>query len=259
MELAQRAPHPALASHVRHLSGWHERTEGPLRRKELPGARAVLIVSLGPSMTVDGRRFTSFAAGLHETPAQTEHAGEICGVEAYLTPLGARRLFGVPMGELTGQVVELEDLIGSSDLAERLHETPGWPARLTLFERWIARRVLEAPAASAELEWAWRRLVNSGGTVPVGELAAELGRSRRHLAAAFREQLGLPPKALARLLRFERAVARLRAGADLATLALDCGYFDQAHFSRDFRAFTGMTPTGYRDVTSVQDFTSIAA
>ena len=72
--------------------------------------------------------------------------------------------------------------------------------------------------------------------MPVGVLAQELGRSRRHLAASFREQLGMPPKALARLLRFERAVERLRGGADLAELALDCGYYDQAHFNRDFKA-----------------------
>ncbi len=62
----------------------------------------------------------------------------------------------------------------------------------------------------------------------------------------FREELGVPPKALARILRFERAVGRLRAGDDLAALALDAGYYDQAHFNRDFRAFAGATPTAYR-------------
>ena len=99
--------------------------------------------------------------------------------------------------------------------------------------------MLDAPPVAPELEWAWRRLMETGGGVPVGALAQELGRSRRHLAASFREQIGMPPKALARLLRFERAVERLRGGADLAELALDCGYYDQAHFNRDFRQFAG--------------------
>jgi AraC-like DNA-binding protein len=85
----------------------------------------------------------------------------------------------------------------------------------------------------------------SDGAVPIGELAAELGWSRRHLAVRFREELGMAPKALARLLRFERAVKRLRAGDELADLALDAGYYDQAHFNRDFRAFAGTTPTQY--------------
>ena len=62
----------------------------------------------------------------------------------------------------------------------------------------------------------------------------------------------MPPKAVGRILRFERAVARLRAGDDLGALALDCGYYDQAHFNRDFREFAGVTPTALR-VPFVQD------
>ena len=166
-----------------------------------------------------------------------------------MTPLGARRFFGLPMGEITGQVVELEDLIGGSaarELAERLAVASDWPTRLDLFERTIARRVLGAPPVPTELEWAWQRLLETDGAVPITDLAAELGRSRRHLAVRFREEIGMTPKALARLLRFERAVQRLRAGDELGDLALDAGYYDQAHFNRDFREFTGSTPTAYR-------------
>jgi AraC-like DNA-binding protein len=247
MPLAGRPPHPALRRDIRTLTGWYERTDGRLRRRELPGARIVLVVSFGPRMDVDGRTFTSFAAGLYDAPALTEHAGFGHGIQSYMTPLGARRFFGLPMGEIAGQTVELEDLIGPAahELAERLAETPDWPTRVDRFERAIAARVLTAPPVASELEWAWDRLVESGGAVPIGELAAELGWSRRHLAARFRSELGMTPKALARLLRFERAAARLRAGDDLADLALDAGYYDQAHFNRDFRAFAGTTPTEY--------------
>jgi AraC-like DNA-binding protein len=248
MELVARAPHPALASQVRSLAGWHEREDGPVRRTELPGGRVVLIVSFGPRTDVDGRRFTSFVAGVHDTPALTEHDGEGHGLEVYFSPIGARRFFGMPMGELARRVVELEDLIGAeaSELAERLYELPGWDARLALLERVVAERVLAAPPLPAELEWAWRRLFESDGAVPVGGLAAELGWSRRHLSATVARELGLPPKALARILRFERAVGRLREGADLAAVALDSGYYDQAHFNRDFKQFTGATPTEFR-------------
>jgi AraC-like DNA-binding protein len=260
IEVVTRAPHPALAPHVRSLAGWHERADGPVRRAELPGGRIVLVVSFGPTLDVDGGRFGSFVAGLHDAPALTEHAGEGHGIQAYLTPLGARRLLGMPMGELTGRVVELEDLLGrdAAELAERLAEAPGWAARFRLLERAIAERTLEAPPVAPELEWAWRRLHATDGSVPIGALAAELGWSRRHLAKTVREELGLAPKPLARLLRFERAVERLRAGAALADVALDSGYYDQAHFNRDFRGFAGVTPTEYR-VTSVQDMRSVTA
>ena len=248
MAIVGRAPHPALRRHIRTLTGWHERTDGPLRRRELPGGRIVLVVSFGPRLDVDGRTFTSFAAGLHDAPAITEHDGYGYGIQSYMTPLGARRFFGLPMGEITGQVVELEDLIGAPaarELAERLATASDWTARLDLFERAIARRVLAAPPVPTELEWAWQRLLESDGAVPITDLAAELGRSRRHLAVRFREELGMTPKSLARLLRFERAVQRLRAGDELGDLALDAGYYDQAHFNRDFRAFAGTTPTEY--------------
>jgi len=260
MELATRAPHPALARHVRSLAGWRERADGPVRRAELPGGRIVLVVSLGPTLDVDGRRFGSFVAGLHDAPALTEHAGEGHGIQAYLAPLGARRVLGMPMGELTRQVVDLEDLLGPAahELAERLAGAPSWASRLALLERAIAERVVRAPPVAPELEWVWRRLSESHGAVPIGSLAAELGWSRRHLAATVSRELGMAPKALARLLRFERAVERLRAGAALADAALDSGYYDQAHFNRDFKAFAGRTPTDYR-VTSVQDIRSVAA
>jgi AraC-like DNA-binding protein len=248
MEIVGRAPHPALAAHVRTFAGWHERADGPVRRHELPGGRVVLVVSFGPSLDIDGRSFTSFAAGLHDAPVLTEHAGLGHGIQAYLSPLGARRLFGMPMSELTRDVVALEDLLGPAahELAERLATAPDWATRFDLFERAIARRVLEAAPVAPELEWAWLRLLATGGAVPVAELASELGWSRRHLAVRFRDELGMPPKALARILRFERALERLQAGHDLADLALDAGYYDQAHFNRDFRAFAGTTPTRFR-------------
>jgi AraC-like DNA-binding protein len=79
----------------------------------------------------------------------------------------------------------------------------------------------------------------------VNELAGELGCSRRHLARSFGSELGLPPKALARVLRFEHAVGLMRSGRELADVAYSCGYYDQPHFNRDFRALAGTTPSDY--------------
>ena len=72
-----------------------------------------------------------------------------------------------------------------------------------------------------------------------------MGCSRKHLIAQFRDRIGLPPKRVARLIRFGRAVDRLtrQPHRGLAEIALDCGYADQAHLNRDFRQFTGGPPT----------------
>jgi len=89
--------------------------------------------------------------------------------------------------------------------------------------------------------------VENAGSITIGEMAAEIGFSRKHLTAQVREQLGLPPKMVARVLRFNRAIRAAEVGneAGWAAIAQDCGYFDQPHFIRDFVAFSGMTPSEF--------------
>ena len=83
--------------------------------------------------------------------------------------------------------------------------------------------------------------------MPISGLVDQLGVSRRHLAALFRREVGLTPKAAARVLRFEHTLAAFddpRAHS-LADVAVGCGYYDQAHLNREFRTFAGCTPTEY--------------
>jgi transcriptional regulator GlxA family with amidase domain len=132
--------------------------------------------------------------------------------------------------------------------------------------------VAAARPPAPELEEAWRRLVATAGAVSVSELAREAGWSRRHFTARFTRAAGLSPKTFARVLRFRRASALLAAagGPSLCEIALDCGYYDQAHLNRDFRAFAGCSPTelmarrlpaGYaaQEVAFVQDGARAAA
>jgi AraC-like DNA-binding protein len=133
-------------------------------------------------------------------------------------------------------------------------------------DAWLLRRLADAERPDPAVEHAFARLVRTHGAVPVAELVRETGWSRRHLAARFRTQVGLAPKAFGRILRFRRAASELTRpdGRSLAEIALDCGYYDQAHLNRDFREFAGRTPTeliaarlpdgGFQDqVTFVQD------
>ncbi len=101
------------------------------------------------------------------------------------------------------------------------------------------------PDRSPEVDWAWRRLVAASGAIEVRTLAEEVGWSRRHFGERFRQELGLAPKVVARVLRFEQAYGLLRQPRrpGLAELAARCGYFDQAHLTRDWRDLAGCTPT----------------
>jgi AraC-like DNA-binding protein len=90
-------------------------------------------------------------------------------------------------------------------------------------------------------------LETSHGLVPVSALADAAGVSGNHLAAQFKSHVGVTPKRVARIYRFARLILSVDAlrAVDWAELAHTTGYFDQAHFSREFKEFTGHTPRDY--------------
>ncbi len=258
----ERSPHPALRPHV--AGGyWGYREAGPpVRRVEVAQSGVVLVVSLGPRLAVDGAVHGSFLAGLYDAPVVLDHDGSQLAIQVTFTPVGARILLRRPLGDLARETAALEDVLGreAGELAERLAGLGGWVARFAALDAWLLRRLRAAEPLRADVAHAWERIAATGGGVPVGALCAELGCSRRHLAARFGEELGLGPKAVGRLVRFERAVAGVRAGRPLADVAADCRYADQAHLTREFATLAGMPPAAYRrQVTNVQDGSAAAA
>jgi AraC-like DNA-binding protein len=259
LEIVHGEPDPRLRACVRRYFGYFERGSGFSHTRELPSADVTLIIGFGPPIGIayprrNGaipERRTSFVAGMHDSYAVVQADEWQSGIEVNLTPLGTYLLLGVPMEALTNRVVELEDVLGAAAplLVERLHDTPGWGARFELLDAFVAARVVEARAPSPSVAWAWKRLGEKRGRLDIGALAGELGCSRNHLIAQFREQVGLPPKTVARILRFRGVLERLERGngTPLARIAPDCGYYDQSHLNRDFREFAGITPTEFMD------------
>ena len=248
-EMVSRDAGPGLRGLVGSYTGYVERSAEPLCRREVPSGDVTLILSPGSKLSLPDGRHTSFLAALHDSHTLVEHDGFQEGIEVHLTPLGARAVFGVPMHELTNRVVELDDLLGrpGEELIERLWDARSWEQRFIVLDEAIAARVERAPRPESELAWAWGRMRSSAGRARVGGLAEELGWSHRRLIERFREGIGLAPKTLGRVLRFER-VSRLLQQVEeprLAEVAFDCGYFDQAHLNRDFRQFAGTTPGDY--------------
>ena len=247
MAFVVREPHPSLRNDFAHYVGFEERTDAPLSRLEVPFAGAALIISLGTRWRMNGAfERESFIAGVHDESTLVTHDGYAWGLEIHFTPLGARRFLGMPGSELTNQIVELSEVLPEADaLVEELYGLPTWEARFDRLETAVLARAHAAPRLPPAVEFAWRRLRDTHGRAPVAHIAGELGCSRRHLSKSFGAELGLPPKALARVLRFQRAVGLLRDGGELADVAFTCGYSDQPHFNRDFRALAGITPTDF--------------
>lgn len=247
-------PAPALRNIVYRAADFQERS-APLRRLESPMVGMVLVVSLGPDMDIDGRRIGSFVAGVWDRPTVTGHYGEQAGYQLYLDVLGARRLLGVPACELANRLVALEDVVGrfARELAERLAGAPCAHERHVIAQRLLTGRLCAGDTPAREVVYVLERLRTTRGKTRVEALAAEVGWSRRHLAARFRETVGLPPKALGRLFRVEHAAQRVRAGDRLADIAYEAGYADQAHFNREFRELVGCTPSEFPFVQDALD------
>jgi AraC-like DNA-binding protein len=197
-----------------------------------------------------------------------------------LTPIGAHLLLGTPMHLLTDRTLALQDVDSqfSRPLTSHAEAADDWTARFNIVENMIAARLASVPSPPAGLLHSWRMLQESPNHVDLARLPVEFGCSRRHLIAQFHKYFGMAPKMIARLSRFQLAVAavhRLRrrgryaegkpyldCQADdmvraappamrFADLAVGCGYYDQSHFINEFRAFSGMSPleflqrTGY--------------
>ncbi len=130
------------------------------------------------------------------------------GVTVGLSPAGVSELLGVPMRDLTGQIIPLSDVVGTraGELVERLASASGWDGRFAALDEMLAGWAAAAGAGDPGVSEAWRRLHRSGGRCRVGDLAGGLGIGRRQLERGFREQLGISPGTVGRIARFQRAV-----------------------------------------------------
>ncbi|MZG13744.1 helix-turn-helix domain-containing protein [Streptomyces sp. SID5914] len=248
-ELVPAVPSPPLRPYVKGYLGFLE-SGASVRRRGLPFSSVLVILTFGEwLMASDERqplaRHSSLVRGLSRASVVYQHDAYAHGLLLDLTPLGTTLLFGVTGAELRDRIVPLDALLGceAEVLMARLLKLRTWPRRFAALDAWLRARITAAPQMSPRIVWAWRRLTDSGGQVPISTLVDELGCSRRHLARSFGETVGLTPKSYARLIRFERAIARLSDGdADLGSIALECGYYDQAHLNRDVHAFAGVSP-----------------
>lgn len=244
-----RGPAAPLVGRVTSYYGFEEETPEPVRQREGPGVDVVVILTFEEHWLIDGERHTSFVGGLRDSQVTTEHPGRSLGMQVNLDPLAARAFVGAPLHELADRTVPLEHVIEMPFLLERLAEAD-WDARFALLDETLGARLADA-RPSREVAWAWQRLRATHGREPIGALATELGWSRKRIVARFRDEIGLPPKSVARLLRFERA-RELAGTMPWGELAYECGFFDQSHLIAEFRRITGRTPETFLQDTVAQ-------
>jgi AraC-like DNA-binding protein len=243
-----------LAAYVQSWVGYSERTAGSCRRRELPISAIVVIIELGPpisvyrsgSETLSARYEGGFVAGLTERFTLTEHTGYQAGIELRLTPLGARTIFGLPLSALAESVVQLREILPRAhrSLSDRLDSCADWHGRFAIVQALLLERIHNGRPACKRTQWALAQIQAADGQVAVEALAQQLGCSRKHLAALFHDGVGFTPKAYAGIVRFERLVEQVKLGGEhgWAAAAARFGYADQAHLTREVKRYSGLTP-----------------
>lgn len=246
-EIARPSPTTALPGVD--VAGFRIRADSPVVLRAMPHPAVTMAVEFGDRpFDIHGAaghmRTQSLAAGLAFSAFQVRAEGVEC-VQIRLSPLAAHAVLGLPLAELRGNVVALDELWGRDTrcLRERLHHARTWAERFALIDTELRTRLHAGRPVDPEVAWVWRRIVTGHGQVRVGDLAARTGWSRQRMWSRFGSQIGLTPKRAAMLVRFDHAVHRLVRGHAPARVAADGGYADQSHLHHDVRAFTGTTPT----------------
>ncbi|MFB8006124.1 helix-turn-helix domain-containing protein [Nocardia sp. NPDC056000] len=257
-EGASGIPDPRLRPYVLGYEGYLLHGFDPGTHIGMPASVLTVIITIDEPIEVPvsshpdqpGGTWEMLASGLTTRPCLIAHNGYQHGVQLALTPLGCRALFGMPVSALGSWIVDLSEVFGPTarELRERLAGTAQWPRRFEILDEILLRRVRPV-RWDPELAQAWDLLAGPDPAVRVAAVADEIGWSRRHLGNRCSAELGVSPKDLARIARFERshAMLRLPEPPGLAEVAIRSGYYDQAHMAREWRELAGLPPSVWRE------------
>ncbi len=253
MVYLEQAPSPTLRPWVRSL--WYCRAPGLAHGRErvLPNGCVQIILNLcrdyltdcGEEGTADARLDRAIIVGPRARYGVVDTADmeELAGI--VIQPGGFAGLFRERADLLFERSIALDDIWRSSRLIDMLCEAAAPADKLCVVDSFLTGLLPQGARRSGMVDHAMHLFRSSG--VSVATCARSIGVSDRRLSQVFREEVGIAPKMWCRLRRFQAAARALHRKVDVpwATLALDCGYYDQAHFANDFRAFSGIDPTTY--------------
>lgn len=227
------------------------------REKILPLPILDLKINLGGAFKVyeadSTNRFETFTdswwVGLYNTHHSLEWPSDLRIFGVRIKPAGAYPLLQLPLSELHNRVVPLDAIWGhfAAEIRERLEVAPTIQAGFACLEQLLLARVGEAPLGWDVAQDAIAQMMQSHGALSIRTLSDQIGISQNHLGTHFKRLVGVTPKELARLIRFEHVLHAIDPvqPVNWAQVAHQCGYYDQAHFNKDFAAFTGHNPTDY--------------
>lgn len=240
------------------LAAPHKEEEEPKTETVLPDGKTELIVHFGNDFckleTVNDERKFVRQARVLMSGQLTEHIvlkplGEVGVVAARFKPAGAARFFCLPYDEIVDQVIDLS--AHAKETADHLHDKMAklstHDERLEFMQTFLKGRLERESQEDLFVRQACRYILQSEGEYTVAELVKLIGFSERQLERKFKKQVGLTPKTLSRIIRFQKILRMAQSSKTLSLVdaAVSCGYYDQSHFIRDFTKFSGDSPLKY--------------
>lgn len=178
-----------------------------------------------------------------------EAASESSMMGVHFKPCGVFPFLGFPLSELTDKVIELDLLWGASanSLREQLLDMPTVAEKFAVLERFLAGRFTGHPRSFRSVERALQLMLRSPHGMAIRDFAEAIGITPKHLITQFDKFVGLKPKLCERIGKFKGVLDTIEYGqqVDWAHLAVSCGYYDQSHFIKEFKTFSGMNPSRY--------------
>ncbi len=257
MTYLRYTPSPPLDHYIDHLYYLDGSMPFP-RERILPYPAADLKINLGGTFAIydndhTGRpkRLTeSWLTGISSVYHSIDWPQEMRLYGVRFKPSGAYPLLGIPMSEFYNQVVSLEAFWGrfASEIRGRLAAAPSIQAGLVLFEQQLLARLRVKPGEQNLVDYCIAELNRQHGDLSIRSLSNDVGISQNHLATQFKRVVGTSAKEMARLYRFEYVLRSIDPTQPVhwTQIALKCGYYDQSHFSKEFVAFTGYSPSNYQ-------------
>jgi AraC-like DNA-binding protein len=186
---------------------------------------------------------SSIFVGQMKHPTRIQPTGRVSLFGIRFQPYGASRFIDLPMNECCDQIVPLGEILNpiASEFEERIHLAASFSDRVRIAESMLL--TLMKQESNSRIETAVEMIQNAAS---VDQIASHLGVSSRQLVRDFQREVGLTPKLLARIVRFQKIFQAIQYTPDSwASIAFDCGYYDQAHLIRDFQEFAGETPSTF--------------
>jgi AraC-like DNA-binding protein len=251
-------PQPQLAAFVEAIYLYQGDTPQHTKERRLPDGSMELVINLHEdTIRVYDREHPNqvqnfsgcVLGGAHSEFSIIDTATLVSTIGVHFKAGGAFPFLPLPATELSNEVIDLSTLWGDEavDLREQLLVVDEAERKFHILEQFLLARMGALTFHHPAVSYALKVFQTMDERRSIAEVTEELGLSQKRFIQVFSEAVGLTPKLFCRVLRFQDVLRRLEKDepVDWMDIALDCGYYDQAHFNHDFQAFSGLTPGSY--------------